>query len=364
MAVAAEYKNGVSSVLWAVRALDCAATSGTEVDAQEAAAELLRVATARESGGGGVQGFRAADRPVAAANLDVADSMQEILLELEVGQTLITAGTVAQEVSTAVEPGALAAAADQLDESQRALDAPADRASAGFRGGDEAPDPDPVVAFPGHLAAAVDGIVSRTVDVGKEVVVGLSAIPAASLAPIAAGAVTALSELPKVGPIIAAGIRAVRRAVTALYELLPAAARDKARELAKQWWGDHGSSVTAAAARGLLGAEAVVAAGAAALEGRVLDTEKLRTARGLLDQLAETHSETAATLERIARVLKAVFGIATALVILATWVYGAAALGFFFLLGAAVWIGRDYLDAGSLGDRVVGVRAILTEMAT
>jgi hypothetical protein len=372
MAVTAEYRKGVSSVVWAARALDSAVSSGDEVETQEAAAELLRAATARESAGGGAQGFRAAARPAAeaggdaagvdVAGLDVADTVDEILLELEVGQTLMAAGTIARESGSSAEPGALTAAADQLDESQRALAAPAVSATAGFRGRDEDLDEDPVEAFPGHLAAAVDGMVNRTVDVGKAVVTGLSTIPAASLTPVAAGAVTALAELPKVGPIIAAGLRAVRRAVNALYELLPAAARDKARELAKQWWGEQGSSVTTAAARGLLDAEAVVAAGTAALR-RTLDAEKVREAGARLSELAEKHSGTATTLARIARALAAVLAIAAAVVVLAAWVYGAVALGLFVLLGAAVWVGRDYLDAGSMAGRVVGARRILEEMA-
>jgi len=362
VAIASEYSAGVSSVLWAGRALESAAESGDEVEVQEAVLELLRAAEARESSKGAVEGFVSPpSASEAAVHANEEEALSQVVAELEVGQALLAAGTVAGEREAQPAPALLSNALDELEESVRQLEEGED-ATSGFRiGKSERPVAPPLEAFRDELPRTVDAIVTRTVDVGKEVVTGLIAIPASNLEPFVTGSVTVLSAIPDVGPIVQAGLRAVGRAVEALQRLVPAELATKVRQWAKEWWDKGADPLLDRLVRVLLSADALQPAIEAAFARPELVDDRLRAGWDQLVELNARHERTTKTIRSIVRILRKIVPLAALIAAVAAWLYGMGALGFVLALGTAVWLGRDHLDTGALIEVVPGVRKILAE---
>jgi hypothetical protein len=363
MTISSEYRYGAASVLRAGQALQDALELGDEDEIQTALAELRRVAGARESDGGAVAGFA----PVASGEgvpepLELDDELNQVLAEVNVGQALLAAGSVARERGAEPAPSLLPEALEGLEETTRRMDGPPDPLTAGFLQRDGAPKAPALDVFRDHLSRTVDGIVERTSAVGKDVMTGLVTIPAAALQPIVGGAVGVASALPDVGPLVRAGLRAVQRALKALERLVPSQVLDKVREWAKEWWEQHSEPMVDRVARTLLGAEKLHPELQSALARPSLAEERLRDGYARLVELEQRHERTTETVRKIVAALTKIVGpLAALFAAAAAWLYGIGAAGYLLALGVGVWLGRDYLDTGALVERVPGVRAILGE---
>jgi hypothetical protein len=353
------YVSGATGVLWAGRALDNALETGDEIEVQEAVAELLRVAQARETAGEAVQGFGSALDGRTEA-LSPVDELARILTELDLGETLITAGHAIGEQGAPAAAVPLGHALDRLDSDVWFIQAGADPAVLGFAAAADLTIPATDV-LRSSFEAAVGSVVDGTSAVATEVLKGIASVPAAAAQPLLTGAVNTLGLLPQTGPVLAAGLRAVRRALQALEGLVPESIRTELRSLARRWWGDRSASLMDTAARRVLGVGAVTAA-AAEVFARTLDGSRARTGAAALDALAERHRRLTAVVNGIVRALSALVGPIAAMLAAAAWLYGAAMIGYLSALGAVLWIGRDCLDAGVPLDRIAGVRTILAEV--
>jgi hypothetical protein len=356
------YRSGVSSVLWAARGLEEAAASGDEIEVQASVLELQRVAEARESSGGAVEGF-AAPAPATGSSAPERreETLAKVLAELDVGQALLAAGTMAGEQGLEPAPAALADALDELQESTRQLEEETEAATAGFWGAPKAPDVPPLEAFRDEVPQTIDAIVTRTVDIGKAAASGLAAIPVSTLQPVVAGSVSALSAIPDVGPIVQAGLRAVWRAVEALQGLVPSELADKVRQWASEWWDQQADPFLDRLVRRLLSVDSLRPALDAALAKPGLADERLRAGFGQLVELNARHERAAKLIRSIMRVLTKLVPLAGLIAAVAIWLYGAGGLGFLLALGTAIWLGRDHLDTGALVEVVPGLRVILAE---
>jgi hypothetical protein len=363
MAISSEYRRGAASVLRAGQALQDAVELGDDDEIQAALAELRRAAAARESDGGAVAGFApaaTAERTLAPLELD--EELDQVLVEVNVGQALLAAGSVARERGAQPAPELLPEALAGLEQTTRRMDRPPEPATAGFLQREGAPKGPPLEVFRDHLPRTVEGIVTRTTAVGKDVAVGLVAIPAAALQPIVGGAVGVASALPDVGPLVRAGLRAVQRAIEALQRLVPSQVIEKVREWAKEWWEQRNEPVLDRVARALLGTERLQPELQAALAKSGLAEDRLRKGYVQLVELEERHERTTETIRKIVSALTKIVGpLAALFAAAAAWLYGVGAVGYVLALGAGIWLGRDYLDTGALVERVPGIRAILGE---
>jgi hypothetical protein len=251
---------------------------------------------------------------------------------------------------------------DQLESDSQLISAAGEPAVWGFTADKYAGQP-PLDAFHSRLDAAVDAIVTRTVDVGTEVMTGLASIPVSTLQPWVGSAVSLLDSVPKVGPIVQAGLRAVRRAVAALEQLVPGAVRNELRKFADRWRGEWEGGVFEVTTRRLLGVSEVESAASQAF-AQHLEDSKLCVGAGELDELSARHERTTKVVNRIVRVLGSLLGpLVATFAVAAAWLCGAAAFAYVAALVAALWIGRDCLDTAQVWDRIRGVRAILAEVA-
>lgn len=364
MAIANQYRSGTASILRAGQALESAVEIGDEVEIQEAVAELRRAAEARELGDRAAVGFSPTATPTGPQTTpEVGETLAQVLAELNVGQTLLAAGSVAGERGVQPSPALLPDALESLQEATWGMEPQADRATAGFKQRKSPPSGSALDAFRDLLPQTVDAIVGRTAGLGKDVVTGLVAIPASVVQPVVAGVVAVATTTPEVGPLVAAGLRAVQRALQALEQLMPGEFVGKLREWAKEWWEKRADPVLDRVVRGLLGAEAVQAAAREAIARPGLAEDRLRAGYNQLVELDERHERTTETVRKIVRVLTRIVGpLAATFAAVAAWLYGIGAVGYLLALGAAVWVGRDYLDTGALVDVVHGVRTILAEV--
>jgi hypothetical protein len=366
MAIASQYRAGTASVLRAGQALESAVEIGDEVEIQEAVAELRRAAEARELAGGAVAGFSPSVAPGGPqAPREVDEALAQVLAELNVGQALLAAGSVAGERGAQPAPALLPEALESLEEATRRMERPADAATAGFRQRKAPPPGLPLDVFRDHLPRTVDAIVTRTAGLGKDVVTGLVAIPASAVQPVVVGAVAVVTAIPDVAPLLGAGLRAIQRALQALERLVPAEFVGKLRQWATEWWEQRADPVLDRVVRRLLGTEGVQTAARAALARPGLAEDRLRMGYDRLVELDERHERMTDTVRRIVQVLTKIVGpLAAAFAAVAAWLYGAGAVGYLLALGTAVWVGRDYLDTGALVEVVPGVRAILGQVTT
>jgi len=328
---------------------------------QLAVAELLRVAEARESVVGGVDGFAPAPSEGEARRpVEGEESLAEVLAEFEVGETLIAAGSVAGEGGAQLEALSLSDALESLEEATRRIHEAGEPATAGFWGRQEPPAEPPLELFRAQLPRSIDGIVTRTGEISKDVVTGLTAIPVSMIQPTVLDLMTA--SIPDTGPLVKAGLRAVRRAVQALQRLVPAEVTEKLREWATQWWDRRGDALIDRLARTMLSVEGLEAAARAALARPGLVDDRLRAGYDRLAELDACYARASGLIATIVSVLRRIVGpLAGLFGAVAVWLYGIGALGYLLALGAAVWVGRDHLDTGALVEVVPGVRAILDE---
>jgi hypothetical protein len=355
------YLSGAARVLWAGRALEDALDLGDEVEVQAAVVELLRVSQARETAGGAVQGFEpgSADRGVPTST---DESLALVLTELDLGQTLLTAGHSVGEEGAPEPPAPLGDILDQLESDGQLISAVGEPAVWGFTA-DKYADQPPLDAFHSCLDEAVDAIVTRTIGVGTDVMTGLASIPVSSVQPWVGSTFSMIDSVPRSGPIVQAGMRAVRRAVVALERLVPDAIRNELRKLADRWRDEFEGGVVEVTARRLLGVGEVESAASQAF-AQHLEDSKLRAGVGELAELSARHERTAKVVNRILRVLGSLLGpLVAAFAVAAAWLCGVAALAYIAALVAALWIGRDCLDTGQVWDRIRGVRTILAEVA-
>jgi hypothetical protein len=364
MAIASQYRSGTASILRAGRALESAFEIGEEVEIQQAVAELRRAAEARELGGGAVAGFASAAVPTEPPEEEADETLAQVLAELNVGETLLAAGSVAGERDAQRSPALLSDALGSLQEATSRMEPAAEAAIAGFGPRRSRPPGPALDVFRDFLPQTVDTIVRRTAGLGSDVVTGLVAIPASALQPVVAGAVAATTTLPDAGPLVAAGLRAVQRTLQALQRLIPGEFVGALRDWAKQWWDQHADPVVDRVVRGLLGAEGVKTAARDALARPGLSDDRLRSGYDRLVEVDERHERTIETVRKIVRILTRLVGpLAALFAAVAAWLYGIGAVGYLLALGAGVWVGRDYLDTGGLAAAIPGVRAILAEVA-
>jgi hypothetical protein len=349
------------SVLLAGRALEEAVRLGDAVEIAYATAELVQVAQARESTGA-VEGFvRTAQEETRDQPAD--EELTQILTELNVGQVLLAAGEAVGESDLQSTDATLESALDELEDTTNLLDA-ADGSSSvvGFTRR-QVPGEPPLEMFRGRLTTTVDGVVKHTVSIGIDVGQGLASIPAIVVNPILTGVVNTLTNFPQVGRLITTALRAIRRALGALQQLVPESLGADVRQRFAQWWNERDQSVLEPVARWLLGVVEVDTTVRAILSAPGIPEDRLREGTDRLTALVARYERSASVISGILRVLSTLLGWLGVFASVAAWVYGAAAMGYFLAFGAAVWIGRDCLDTGSVWDRVPGVRTILTELS-
>jgi hypothetical protein len=363
MAIGSQYRAGAASVLRAGEALQSAVEIGDEVEIQAAVAALRRAAEARELAGGVVAGFSPSItryEPQAAPEAD--EALAQVLTELNVGETLLAASSVASERGVQPAPALLPDALESLKEAALLIERSVDTVTAGFKEREPPLRGPALEVFRDHLPRTVDAIVTRTAGLGKDVVAGLVAIPASAVQPAVVGAVAAVTAIPDVGPLVGAGFRAIQRGLQALERLVPTEALGKLRQWAGEWWEQRADPALDRVVRGLLGAEGVQTAAREALTRPGYAEDRLRTGYVRLVELDERHERTIVTIRRIVRVLTKIVGpLAVVLTAVTAWLYSIGAVGYLLALGAAVWVGRDYLDSGALVQVVPGMRTILHE---
>jgi hypothetical protein len=341
-------------VLSAGRALEFALGTGDEGEVHLAAQELLRVTESRENTMGSSSGFRA----VGDAEAEPTDPEEElglILAELDVGQTLLAAGTALENAPglAVAETAELSDALDQLEEDlgSRAAVAPA---VSRFRA-DAGDGPPTLDGFRTSLHTFFDDVVVRTESLSTEAMKGLLGVPLSAVAPWAAW----LGELPRVGALTSMGLRAVRRAIAALRQLVPEGVKTQMEKLAQDWWDDKGA---AGLCRRLLDVERAADDSRVLLEGQV-DQGRVPAASAALSALSERHGRLTDLIQRVVKlVTKLIAPAAIAFAAAAPWMHGAAAAGFLAAAAAAFWIGRDFLDTAAWVDGVDGVRVIVASL--
>ncbi|MGD9959270.1 hypothetical protein [Nocardioides sp.] len=350
-----DYARAEGQVLDAGRALEFALDSGDPFEIQLAARDLLRVTEARESAFGTVAGFRGEQG--AAAQVDPDEELEQILSELQIGQTLLAAGAAVDDGTLQAPAASLPEALDQL-ETERRRRRSTTEVTARFSA-EPSEHADPLVLFRGSLDSFLADLTSRTSSVATAAITGLTAIPGSVVQPWLTAAGTLVGEVPKVGALFALGLRALRRAVNALLRLVPQPVRDKVRELAKQWWDESGADGLAGR---LLGVEEVRQHAADVLAEAAAATS-LREGTAAIEALSGQHDRSIGAIKRILKLLSTLLGpLAASFVAAATWLYGAAAAGFAAGVAAALWIGRDCLDAGAGWERIDGVQVILNRI--
>ena len=360
MAIEAEYSSVEARILDAGRALESALSSGNRLYVEVAAQELLRVGTAREELPA-VANFRdgvaAAEGGTAPGHPD--EALAQILSELEIGQTLLTAGAaVEDDAPTAKSRGSLGMALTDLevDRQRRMVSSPTVN---WFR--DTAADTPPLEELHADLDACLQQVVMGTTSVTLDAVKGLGSLPASIVQPWLTSAGSLIGEIPKIGSLATLGLKAIRRAVNALLHLVPEPLRDKIAELAGQWWSDSG--VTGVVER-------LLAVGDARNHADSVLTEELadasaREGAAAIRGLTELHQRSTATIRRVLKVLSTLIGpLAASFTAAAAWLYGAAAVGYGGGVCASFWIGRDVLDTGAGWERLEGVQVILARIAT
>lgn len=357
---AARYRIGARAVLFAAQDVRKAWDAGDEDRAYAAANSLLDTALARESGGV-VAGFEGASLPIDDAPPETADvQLARVLAEIEIGDVLLTA-SVPPSVAKA-NPSAkrtLTTAMGILDEVTTESSEGVSATSA-FRGGREFNRN----VFLDELPKTVKLVVDGTEHVGKSAFSGLAAIPVAQLQPVFAGV---LSAVPNFRAIAQAGMRAIKRAVEAILSLVPQDVRNKITALAKEWWEKAGGVITAKAVHHVLALdelEAEIKTRTQAVRDRPngIPLEPLRQGWGTLQEVQDRFSRTNKIISSIVSALSRLIGPLVALIPTgAPWIYVTGGVGLLAATGAAVWVGRDYLDAGVPFERVVGVRAILRQ---
>ena len=358
MAVTSEYRTGLASVLWAGRALEDAVESGDDVATQAAIAELLRAAEAREAAGT-VPGFTPSFSVTARSPRPSSEeAITQVLAELDVGHALLTAGSLAGEGS-APAPGQFTDALDDLEATSQVLAGGAAPATFGFGSAPEAPAGPPLDALRDQVPKTIDEIVARTVGLGRDVVAGLALVPVSAVQP-ALAVITA--AVPDTGAIVQAALRSIRRAIAALEDLVPESIREQIRQWATDWWENKADPFLDELVRRLLSVQVLTTAAETALSGSGATDGALRTGYDRLVELDARHGRVAELLGKIVRVLTRLVGPLAALFgAVAAWLYGMGAAGYLLALGAAVWIGRDYLDTGALVEVVPGARTIIEE---
>jgi hypothetical protein len=349
------YSDSARSIYRAGRALVDAAQFGDLVEIRMAEQRLLGAVSAYEGAGGaaGTAGFSGG--PGLPAQITEEDALDAVLIDLDVGRVLLTAGATADPVEPRTSD-LLADALDALDQATTPVKPPG--GTAGFSGG--APQTPTAETLTVQFEYTVDGIVDRTAAVGRNVLVGITSLPASTLQPVLGGVIAAI---PQVGPLVRAGVRAVQRAVDALVRLVPAALRDQLQSWAAQWWEQRVEATAEHVVRSLLAVDAATAAARTALAESVTPA-KVGEAQGSLADLDGRHRRVIGIVNRIVTAITTLVGpLAAMFAAAAAWLYGAGAAGLLLALGAAIWFGRDYLDSGIIGDRVPGVRTILTGLA-
>jgi len=347
---------GDEKVLRAARALEDVIARRDTAELGPAIHDLVRVGEARESGMGSTQGFRSAGAPETSTP-DVDEELGRVATELGIGQTLIAAGA-AVETPADREPGPLAELSTALDDLEREIH-PREQgvsATSAFRRAN-APEA-PIVTVESvrrNMTSFFGDVVLRTESVGKVAVSGLLVLP-----PGVASLADHLSDVPGVGALTSLGLRAVQRAVEALRRLVPVSVREQIQQLAGTWWDEKGAP---GVCRRLL-AVGPTERDAIAILDRLTNGPALSTAQTSLDELSDHHAASTRVVDRVVRALRALVAPALALFpAVAPWIYAAAAIGYLAAMAAALWIGRDALDAGSWADGVDGVRVILARIA-
>jgi hypothetical protein len=370
MSVRPVYRTSVQAVLLAARDLEEALDAGETDEAISLTGNLLSAALARESGGA-VAGFRSDDAssaPGTAGLSTVEEELSLTLTELEIGEVLLTSAAATQPRPSAggsATSAPLGEAIDQLAEAGNQL-VHAGAAPVSSLFGDRTGNRDDFFTL---LPKTVDGIVQRTADLGVVTFGGLLKIPVAQLQPVVASAISAaeitLGAGKDLGALVKAGMRAVRRAVRALTELVPENLREQVRAWAKDLWEQRGASLLDALVRRVLSVaelQAAITQAVASIERRDDLDPALQNSAARLLELDERHSRITKLIERIVGALSRLIGpVVTAFPPAAPWVYSSGGGGMVTALGASVWIGRDYLDAGVPFERVPGVRTLLSD---
>jgi len=315
-----------------------------------------------------IQRFSSLVEPEEAV-VPLEDRLAAVATDLGIAEVLLAAGIAADEVEVAVDgPTVLKSAVSRLE-----VDLASQRAEIGVTAGfarpsaELEPTGDPRDHFARASWDAVDGIVADTLTVLKDAWAHLH-----ELAPDVAG--KALSEVeaildiaPQVGRLVRLGLQAAKRALLALFELLPERLKAAVRSEAREWWGKGVAQFENLAVERLIGAQRV----RLALEDFNLtsvDPERLGTASALLHELVTRFGRLSQGLRRVLQALAAAVAVAGLLAVVVaavgSWLPLAAAVGYLLTAGSIILLARDYLDTGGLLSRVDGLQQILSGLVT
>jgi len=333
-------------------------------DRAVAEAELEQVALAWASKADATPGFAGGREP--GVEQPPEERLAAIAEDLDVAQLLLAAGLATGEVADdgggrPLLVSSIARLEDEADALRRS-----GGADAGFTGARAAGDlaRGPVVGVEA-CQQAVGTVVDGTLTVLEEAWQRLRELPpdVAVKALEAAGAV--LDVAPQVGRFVRMGLQAIKRALLALLELLPAKAKDAVRNQARAWWAESGDDVRRTVVARLLSAqEAEVSLTRDQLTG--VPEAELGRALDRLALLTSRFQGVVETFGRVLRALAAAVAIATVVAVVvaavAMWVPLAAAAGYALAAGSVIVLARDYLDTGSPMARVDGVQSILSDI--
>ena len=340
-----------------------AALDRTAADRTVALDDLAQVARGWAARAEGVQGF-AASGETAAAELPPEDRLAVVASDLDVAGVLLAAGIAADEVETGADGRQmLRSSVDRLDEQTTATVAPGG-ATLGFAAPAQADEPaaDPHATFAATLASTVDAVVEGTLAVLQEAWQRLRKL-APDVLPEALAALDAiLDAAPQVGRLVRLGLQALKRALLALLDLMPEAAKDRVRACASEWWGQQGDATERKAVAWLVAAQKAKGA-LQAVDIPSVGADLLGNAEVQLRALGDRFSKLSKAFGRVLAALAAAVAvaalIAAVVTVVAAWVPLAAAAGYSLAAGSVILFARDYLDTGGFPARVNGVQQII-----
>lgn len=345
-----------------------AAALSIAVEQLEAAAE------AHDTGITGVVtlGFAELDTNERPLQVVTQDLLLTAMADLDVADVLLSAAVATGDgVGPAGDPALLDHALVRLDDSSRSM---AGEGDGSVQLGFAEPAPPAVEPPSPDLGAATDRLRGRvdellqTLKRGTEGVARCAVTAMKDMAPEAVkSAVAKLGEevpaLPKVGRLIAQGLRKLERALQTLGRLLHLDVIGRVRDrVAHVWTRVQDGTALEPVLRRFFGDDDTRIEADRVLED-VADAVALDDASAKLSGLTAGFNSAASTLElnigRISAVTATLVVVSHFVPVIAPWVVPTAATAYLLVLGTAVVVGMDYADAGIDRGKVEGVRQVL-----
>jgi hypothetical protein len=314
-----------------------------------------------------MQGFRGDDE-YGEAFVSLEDRVAAVATDLGVAEVLLAAGIAAEEVEADVDGRKMLRSSVSRLEADLASQRVAADATVGFtrQSGGTEPSGAPRAQLAEVSGDTVDGVVEGTLMVLQEAWARLRELMP-DVAGKALGAMEAiLDAAPQVGRLVRLGLQTVKRALLALFELMPDQLKAAARAEARKWWGDDSDGVEQVAVARLIAAQRVRLT-LQNLNLASVDPERLERASALLRELATRFERVSQAFRRVMQALAAAVAVAAfvaVVVAVGSWLPLAAAVGYLLAAGSVILVARDYLDTGGLLSRVDGVQQILSDLAT